>query len=242
MKLVLFDIDGTLTLSGQQIKPEMDEILSQLYQRPNTILGLVGGSNIERIKMQMKNSMKYFKYVFAECGSVVCVDDKLVCEKNILDYVDRTSLNVIIKQALRLISDMPIMHSGCQIDFRKSMIYISPPGMQAVEYERNIFIELDKTLNLRKNFLETLKKFDENNLFEMTLGGAVGVAVYPVGWNKNQVVDYLINSGIQYQIYYFGDKTEPNGNDYPIYINPLINGFSVENYEDTMLQIQSLFL
>ena len=242
MTLVLFDVDGTLACSGCVIKSDMIDTLEFLSKKENIVLGLVGGGNIDKIKWQMSNAIQYFKYIFAECGSVIYIDNKLVLEKNMLDSCDRHVLNLIIKKALYMISEMPIIYSGNQIDFRKGLIYISPTGMQATEFERNFFVELDKKKNLRKNLLEQLRLIDKNNMFEIVFGGSVGIAVYPNGWNKSQVIDYLKQINICSDVFYFGDKTEPDGNDYPIYSHKDVHGISVENYHDTITKINEMFL
>jgi phosphomannomutase len=241
MTIILFDVDGTLTPSGDIIQKDMVEIISKLGKQENIVLGIVGGGHYEKIKWQMQESLTYFKYIFAECGAVIYVDGKLVFEKNMLDNCDRKTLNQIIKVALYEISQMPIIYHGQQIDFRKGLVYISPPGMQATNYERNIFIDLDNKNHLRKNLLDQLIIIDKNASFEIVLGGAVGIAVYPVGWNKGQVVKYFSSHQINDTIYYFGDKTEPEGNDYPLYSHPLINGVAVSNYHDTLNKLNVLF-
>ncbi|XWV24716.1 hypothetical protein QJ856_gp1067 [Tupanvirus deep ocean] len=242
MAIILFDVDGTLTPSGDIIQPIMSHYLSIFSQKEGIELGIVGGGNYDKIKWQMQDSLKYFKYVFAECGAVIYVDGKLIAEKNMLDYCDRNVLNNIVKKALSEISQMPIIYHGNQIDFRKGLVYISPPGMQATNFERNIFIDLDTKLGVRKELLNKLNSFDSDEQFEITLGGAVGVAVYPKGWNKSQVLKYFSENNIKDDIYYFGDRCEPDGNDYPIYIHPLVNGVAVKDYKDTIMKLSKIFI
>lgn len=242
MTIILFDVDGTLTPSGANIQPEMVEMITKLSAIHGVKLGIVGGGTYKKIKWQMGNSLKYFKYIFAECGAIVYIDNILCSDKNMVDYCDRPLLNKIIGTALFIISQMPIIFHGQQIDFRKGLVYISPPGMQATTYERNYFIEQDKNFELRKNLLCKLKALDSGGLFEISFGGAVGIAVHPTGWNKSQVVTYLTNLGINDLIYYFGDRTEPDGNDYPIYSHVLINGISIKDYHDTIVKLNEIFL
>ena len=240
MPLLLFDIDGTLTLSGQQIKDEMISTIEKLAGHDNIVLGLVGGGTLEKIRWQMRDAIKYFKYVFAECGAIVCVNQKVVSEKNMLDACDRNLLNNLIRKSLHEISQMPIIYHGNPIDFRKGLIYVSPPGMQATDYERNIFIDRDKKLGLRNNLITQLRALDPDQVFEIAIGGAVGVAIYPKGWDKSQVIEHVKNE-YPGQIYYFGDKTEPGGNDYPIYSHKLVQGVSVTDYFDTIKKLQAMF-
>jgi phosphomannomutase len=191
-RILLFDIDGTLTPCGKKISEEMIEVLREVYHRNNGDLGLVGGGTYGRILEQMGPAISYFKYIFAECGSVVYVDGFLFLEKNMLNVCDRDRLNLLIKRALIKIAEMPILHHGNPIDFRKGLVNISPPGMQATSYERNIFLEKDREENLRRDLLADLRQHDPDRKFEICLGGAVGIAIYPPGWDKSQVVDFFL--------------------------------------------------
>lgn len=261
MTLILFDIDGTLVPSGEILQDiNMIEVLRKLSLKHNITLGLVGGGSLDKIRFQMGLSIKYFKYIFAECGSVSLVsletktipylegynispiDDGIILEKNMLDHCNRNSLNNIIKKALRCIADMPILYHGNQIDFRKGLVYISPPGMQATKIERHIFLEKDAELLLRKKLLDDLKSLDINDEFEMYFGGSVGIAIHPKGWNKSQVINILRDLNVEDKLVYFGDRTEPNGNDYPIYSHPMVEGHSVRDYFDTIDKLIKIYL
>lgn len=241
MTILLFDVDGTLTPSGDVIKPEMISIIQKISHLDNVTLGIVGGGNYDKIKWQLGNTINDFKYIFSECGAIVYVDGEIIKEKNMLDHCNRVILNQIIKRALMVISDMPIIYHGHQIDFRKGLIYVSPPGMQATSYERNVFLEMDKTLHLRQYLLENLIELNTNDTFEIVFGGSVGIAIYPKGWDKSQVIDIMKEMLINDTIYYFGDRTEPTGNDYPIYSHPDVNGISVTSYLDTIYKLSGMF-
>lgn len=256
MAIVLFDVDGTLAPSGQPIEAAMVESLGRLSQIQDLVMGIVGGGSYGKIEWQLGQSISYFKYVFAECGAVVYVDGVKVSERNMLNHCDRSKLNTILSRALFEISQIPIILHGQQLDFRSGLIYISPPGMQATAYERNIFLEQDRIHNLRQKLIDELygcsKSYEGvqarcaggslESEFEITQGGAVGIAVYPKGWDKSQVLGFFADQPATVPIYYFGDKTEPTGNDYPLYSHPRVRGVCVTDPTDTQAQISNLFL
>ena len=243
MKLVLFDVDGTLAPSGKKIEQPMIECLSLLKTKCDNIeLGIVGGGSYNKICWQLDIAKDMFRYVFSECGAVVHIDGKLTNEKNMLELADRDILNNIIRTAFIEIASMPIIYHGCQMDFRKGLIYISPPGIQATDYERNIFAKADKEFDLRKKLIEKLLSIDNvKDQYEITIGGHVGIAVYPKGWDKSQVIDMIPNID-NLELYFFGDKTEPEGNDYPIYSHPRVKGYSVTDPNNTIEIIEKLWL
>jgi len=238
MKIILFDVDNTLTPSGKNITKEMTEVIAKLSKLQDTELGVVGGGTSQKISNQLLESIKYFKYIFAECGSIVYIDGILHKEKNILDYCDRNILNEMIRLSMIEISKLDILFSGCQIDFRRGLVSISPPGFQASDIERNIFIGLDSKIDFRNCLIDKLKKIDVCDIFDINLGGEVSISILPRKLNKSQVIEYLIEYD---HIYFFGDKCEPNGNDYPLYSNKLVDGYSVKNYHHTIDIINNLF-
>lgn len=238
MTIILFDVDGTLTPAGDRIQPEMVNAINILYSLDYQ-LGIVGGGTYDKIKWQLGESFVYFTYIFAECGALVYVNGVLTKEKNMLEYCDRSILNSLIKVSMIEIANMPIIHHGNPIDFRKGLIYISPPGNQATRYERQIFMNEDFKFRLRENLLEKLKKMDNTNQFDISIGGNVGIAICPRGWDKSQILSYF---DTKEEIYYFGDKTEPGGNDYPIFSHPRVIGVSVNNFYNTISQIEKKFI
>ncbi len=52
-RILLFDIDGTLTPRGEKISEDMIKVLREVYHRNKGDLGLVGGRTYGRILEQM---------------------------------------------------------------------------------------------------------------------------------------------------------------------------------------------
>lgn len=95
MIVVLFDVDGTLTESGKKIGSEMKKVICEISSVPNLRLGIVGGGDYAKICWQLSDCLEKFHYIFSECGAVAYVGGIKVIDKNMLDYCDRNSLNVI---------------------------------------------------------------------------------------------------------------------------------------------------
>lgn len=240
MTIILFDIDGTLAESGKVLDKKMIDIIIKLYHNGH-ILGIVGGGTYKKIKKQLHIILHYFKYIFTESGSVIYVDSMKVKQKNILKNCNKKVLNKLIKKSLYYISKMPIKYGGNQIDLRHGMIYISCPGIKASDKVRNYFIKKDIKLNLRNNLITNLKKYDKNDEFNIHIGGNVGISIQPKGWNKLDAIFYLQEIKVEDDIYYFGDKYEPTGNDYPV-INYLGDkGIKVNNYLETIDKLVDIF-
>ena len=114
--------------------------------------------------------------------------------------------------------------------------------MQANENERSYFKELDNTFNIRKNLLtllrEEAKKLNILDKLSINYGGTVGIGVYPVEYDKVQVIELLQDR--YNKIIYFGDKYDEDGNDYKIITNNLVTGYKIDNINQTYDILKSL--
>ena len=94
--LILFDVDGTLTPSRLPINAEMSQTLEKLW-RANYVLGVVGGSDIDKISEQVlpphlrdepnvdpiQACVDSFDFLFAENGLVAYKNGKLLFKQSI---------------------------------------------------------------------------------------------------------------------------------------------------------------
>lgn len=228
-RIFLFDLDGTLVESGQIISQEMVTSL-QLLKDNNWILGIVGGGTITKIRKQLDNHIDLFKYIFSECGAVVYIDNVLYKEKNITDHISDILLYKIKQKALLEFNKLSIKYTGNRIDIRKGLIYVTPVGMDASEEIRKIF--KDKNINnvIRDNIIKKLKLADNDSKLQIVNGGECGIAIYPNGWDKTQILDNFNNTDL---IVFVGDKTDLGGNDYELYVHPRVIGCSTKSIEQT---------
>ncbi|CAL1294214.1 unnamed protein product [Larinioides sclopetarius] len=106
--LCLFDVDGTLTPHHRPITPEMKIFLSELHKK--VAIGLVGGSDLEKIREQMgiQNLEEAYDYVFAQNGHVAFKGGKLVGKENILEYMGEEKLQPFINFCLEYMSKLSL--------------------------------------------------------------------------------------------------------------------------------------
>jgi len=72
-----------------------------------------------------------------------------------------------------------------------------------------------------------------------SIGGQISFDVFPQGWDKTYCLRFLDEFP---NVYFFGDKTFPGGNDYEIYSHERTKGYSVENFDETIRYLKELFL
>ena len=233
--IILFDVDGTLVESGDKIYDENRyKILNKLKNKYE--IGIVGGGSLDKILKQLDFNKIQFDHYFTECGCDY-YDSNLnnIYKKNIREHQLYDKINILIKKALHFISTVSYNITGHFIDLRNGIIYISLIGMQANEYERNYFKVLDKKYNIRKKLITILRKEAETldilDKISINYGGTVGIGVYPVEYDKVQVIK-LLQSKYD-KIIYFGDKYDEDGNDYYIINHNLVTGYKIDKVEQT---------
>ncbi len=247
-KVLLFDIDGTLVESSENIKPEMALILNSLKKKGYS-LGVVGGGKLDKILQQFGKEF-YFSHYFSECGSLYHINklaDGLlpieIYRKDIRKHKYYKEMNILVKCSLNYLSNVPYTITGHFIDLRNGLIYVSLIGLTANLEERSYFLDLDKKYNYRKELLKLLhNRAVELNIFNevsITEGGSVGIAIYPKEFDKIQVLDSITKEDYS-EIHYFGDKYEKDGNDYNLINHENVIGHCVNSPDDTIKILKNL--
>ncbi|CAE6421129.1 unnamed protein product [Rhizoctonia solani] len=234
-KLVLFDVDGTLSLARQSATQEMMDLLREV--RKKVVIGFVGGSDFVKISEQLTvggvKAIDAFDYGFAENGLIAYRTGKQLASQSFIGWVGEEKYKKLVNFILHYVADIDIpIKRGTFVEFRNGMINVSPIGRNATAY---------RVHGIRKKFVDTLKeKFADYGL-TFSIGGQISFDVFPTGWDKTYALRYVENEGFE-EIHFFGDKTYEGGNDYEIYSDPRTVGHSVTSPEETMRILRELFL
>ncbi|KAJ7276090.1 eukaryotic phosphomannomutase [Mycena haematopus] len=224
-KLVLFDVDGTLTPARQGVSLEMTQVLRAL--RKKAVIGFVGGSDLAKISEQL--SVNAYKM------------GKVLESQSFIKHVGEDRYKRLVNFMLHYIADMDIpIKRGTFVEFRNGMINVSPIGRNATIAERHEFEAYDKQHGLRAAFVKVLQdKFPDYGL-TYSIGGQISFDVFPHGWDKTYALKLVADEGFE-EIHFFGDKTYKGGNDYEIYSDSRTIGHAVTSPEDTIRILKSLF-
>jgi len=107
--------------------------------------------------------------------------------------------------------------TGHFINCRGSIINWCPIGRNANTEEREKFMEIDRSINLRVRVIDELKEMlkQKGLLQHLTIkfGGDTSFDIYPKGWDKT----YGLRHFYGWDTWFVGDRCYENGNDYEIY-------------------------
>lgn len=240
--LILFDVDGTLSESRKQISSDMVQAIEQLKRIPDLEIGIVGGSNLVKQKEQLGACLSLFKWIFSENGLVAHKDGSLIHQKSIVDQLGEELLKSFIDFNLNYMSKLNIPKKrGTFIEFRTGMINLCPVGRNCSYAERLEFFQYDRQHQVRQTYVEILQKQFGHLGLKFSIGGQISIDVFPRGWDKTYCLQHVESENYN-KIYFFGDKTGENGNDYEIYHSPLTIGYAVKSPQETLKYLKQLFI
>jgi phosphomannomutase len=236
--LLLFDVDGTLTLPRLKITHDMLDILEKLNKKDNITLGFVGGSDLNKqIEQLGEENLHLFTWKFTENGLVSFKNDKLIHKVSIIEKLGENNLQCLLNVCLKVLSEtiIPVKRSHF-IELRQGMINISPIGRSCSQLEREEFYLYDQEHHIREQIITDIKNNISNMDLQFSIGGQISIDIYPNGWNKTYCLPFVENK--YDKIFFFGDKTDIGGNDYEIYNDNRVKSFNVKKYTDTITLLQ----
>ena len=230
--LLLFDVDGTLTVPRKVAEPQMLAALDEI--RKNFTIGVVGGSDLPKQKEQLgEDVLQRFDYVFSENGLLGFHNGKEIHRQSLVTHLGNDNIKRFVKFVLRMIADLDIpVQRGTFIELRNGMFNVSPIGRNCSQAERDEFEKFDLAHGIRKGMIAKLQaEFADLNL-KYSVGGQISFDVFPIGWDKTYCLQFV--KGQFDEIHFFGDKTYEGGNDFEIYTSPDTIGHAVTTWEDTV--------
>lgn len=238
--LCLFDVDGTLTPSRMHITQDMKDLLKRVREKSS--IAIVGGSNFVKQKEQLGDSvLDDFDYVFSENGLVSWRGIHQIHVQNFAKFFGEENLKKFINFCLHYIADLDIpLKRGHFVEFRSGMLNISPIGRDCSQQERLDFYEYDLKHKVREKMIRAIQNQFPDFKLKYSIGGQISFDVFPEGWDKTYCLQHIKNENFK-EIHFFGDKTDPGGNDYEIFISDLVVGHSVSGPEETKKKLCELF-
>jgi len=258
--LLLFDVDGTLTVPAQVIENDMLATITRL--RKDYVIGICGAADFDKIQRQLGGNVHdKVDFVFAESGVHAFREGKLIHQKSLAEHLGserwrtfQDGLDTILESEKDARQKcLEVVRPGCTLrergmflEQRVCTINVTPigrtPGL--TKDERYAFERADKEDGLRARVLQAITaQFGPDSEFRLhaNIGGQIGIDLGAVGWDKTFCLQFLDKAEFT-TVHFFGDKCESGGGDHEIYNHPRCNGHSVENWQDTNKQLHQLFI
>ncbi len=224
IKLIAFDLDGTLTQHKEPLTPENRQVLDALTQRYHLLM--VGAGQTGRIFRQMGEypidiignyGLQYARYDADTAQLQVVRDLQLPC--------DRTSVDQRITELRRQFGWET--YAGENVEFHPSGCVTFPVlGTKAAQQDK---LSFDPDRKKRRAVYDmVVKTFPEYHVF---VGGSSSFDMAPKPYNKYHALsEYCREAGIDHeQVVYVGDDYGPGGNDESVYLSD-ITFVTVDDY------------
>jgi len=231
----IFDVDGTLTPSRQQIVPKFHDWFLKFIEE--NYVYLVTGSDYSKTVEQLgKRICESVERVYNCSGSDVYEQGKNI-------YTTEWTLPKDAHKWLKIKLDESrfVLRTGLHIEARPGMVNFSIVGRNATLGERKFYVKYDQEHNerykLAKEFNETFPEL------QAVVGGETGLDIFQKGFDKSQIVkDFNPKQDI---LHFFGDAMQKGGNDYPLkkvlIDNDLGICYNIKDYKDTWKILKNEF-
>ena len=260
-KVVLFDMDGTLTEARQKMGIDMEQQLRNLQQAGYEI-GILTGSDMNYVKQQCSGLFDLSltdtsRIHFLPCnGTKYILDRETIYERNMRDYMGETlwrRLMIILtslQNELVMEHDFPL--TGHFFDYRGSMLNWCPIGRNANLEDRATWEKLNHENKIRSPIFKNLRSHIHqsiNHLGDLAAadvelvakyGGDTSIDIFPRGWDKTYILEQTDIFSDYDEIHFIGDRCGHNGNDYEIYIHPRTIAQQTRDAKDTIRRIDRI--
>lgn len=221
-KLIVFDLDGTLTPSKSNIRPDMISSLKKLLYKKK--IAVIGGGSYKQFKKQFVDKLslpaELAKNIFIFPASSTAFyryqNNKWqkVYQENLSPKEKQKIVSALKKTLKRLGYTAPSKTYGRIIEDRGSQITFSALGQNAPLKAKE---EWNKSHNQwRMNLAQSLSRLLPN--FEVRAGGLTSVDITREGIDKayglSQIRKHLNTN--KSDILFIGDAIYPGGNDYAV--------------------------
>jgi HAD superfamily hydrolase (TIGR01484 family) len=222
MKIIIFDLDGTLAESKSKITPTMSEILNRLLRRYDVAV-ISGGAwpqfesqLVEQLGLDIKSAKRLHLFPTSGTSFYNNPDGKKWVQVYCEDLTD-AEVKKIMTAFRQVLTDpgvsMPRRFWGDQIENRGTQVTFSAMGQLAPVVEKK---KWDPTFSKRLVLIEKLLQMIPE--FDIRAGGSTSIDVTRKGIDKAhgiaQIEKHL--GFTKDEMLFVGDALFPGGNDYAV--------------------------
>ncbi len=226
IKLIAFDLDGTLTQHKTQLSSEYAELLHKLSKKYKLLM--VGAGMCHRIFAQMNNfpidiignyGMQWAEYDESKQDINITVDEKAFCDKESIEK----RINGLRKKYGYT------EYVGDNVEFHSSGCVTFPLLGTKADIADKLAFDSDRTK--RRSFYDDVKAtFPEYTVF---VGGSSSFDMAPKPYNKYYAIDKYCqeNDLLHSEVAFVGDDYGIGGNDESVYLSDF-TFIKIDNYKE----------
>jgi phosphomannomutase len=229
--LILFDVDGTLTPSRGQIDPDFKHWLMTQLRYPYQ---LITGSDPEKTIEQVGHDL------WASCKTYNCAGNHVFDHGNEI-YKSSWTIPADLEWILggKLIASQWNTRTGRHFEHRVGLCNFSVVGRNATPEQRHAYFKWDQQQGERIQIAQLINHCWPE--VEATVAGETGIDIYAKHTGKDQIINQIVQ---QEPVHFFGDRQDPNGNDYRLAQAILTNNigmcYHVKDWQHTWQLLKDL--
>ncbi len=221
-KVIVFDLDSTLTASKTNLDQEMSALLCELLQKKT--IAVMGGGSYQQFKKQLLDCFKCPKkylnqmFILPVCGSTMYKYNKdkwQLVYKNDLTTQEKKRISEAFKKACQDINYIaPSKTYGKVMEDRESQVTFSLLGQKA---PLNLKLEWRKNFDIRPILKPALEKYLSD--FEVRFGGTTSIDINKKGIDKAyglKQLEKFLSVPVK-EMVYIGDDLREGGNDFAVF-------------------------
>jgi HAD superfamily hydrolase (TIGR01484 family) len=230
IKLIAFDLDGTLTESKQPINNKTARFLASLAN--DYEIAIVTGGTMEQIKTQVLDRLPNWvqdKMHLMPCSGAEYFRFGDTLYRNFISKQERAVMVPMVTGLLKQMGYWIENPAGDIIEDRGSQITISALGQKANSKDKE---DWDPYGNKRREIRDAIKTMFPD--YSVRVGGLTSVDISMYGIDKEYAIKELLewNQFEPSDVLYIGDKFRPGENDYPALLAG-VTCLRVTSYTDT---------
>lgn len=202
----LFDVDGTLTPSREEIDYDFRVFLVTFMQENK--VSFVTGSDIKKTEEQLGRYLTRLSRFNFNCSGNSITQNNTTIGNSVYesDWKPSDELQQYLNKLLTT-SNFAIK-TGTHIEKRPGSINFSIVGRQANKQERQRYVQYDNEHNER----QSIQRLIESNFPDVSavVGGETGIDIFEKNKDKRQVLQYIPE---EENVIFFGDMMQQGGND-----------------------------
>ena len=214
IKLIAFDLDGTLTQHKTKLSEEHRIVLEKLQEK--YMLVMSGAGQCRRVFEQMNHfpidiignyGMQYAKYNHELCDLEMVYDMKEDCNRELCEKIITE-----LRQKYGYTD-----YAGDNVEYHSSGCVTFPLLGTKAKQEDKLAFDPDRSKR-RKFYQEVIEAFPDYNVF---VGGSSSFDMAPKPYNKYYALDlFCQEEGLSHEnVVYIGDDYGPGGNDESVYLS-----------------------